>query len=227
MTDAPASLASQPGPSSPTFTIGIDGDKEAFLKRLMEAEEGTPFCRVTCDKDACQDAASDELMDDEYYIFSAECCNDEYMDINAPTGDAPVSDVIDPFDFVYSNIPDRTHSLKQGDDCRHCKTKNFEYETKGFCCRGGKRELTNAVPDPDPELMTLWSSADADSRHFLNSIRFFNGHFSFTTLSVSLDNKYTNMTSGVYTFWAHGTMYHNVHFRGWVEARTSTTLLLR
>lgn len=153
--------------------------------------------------------------------------NTEDMDIDERAGDSPVSDIIDPFDFVYSNIPDRTHSLKQGDDCRHCKTKNFEYETKGFCCRGGKRELTNAVPDPDPELMTLWSSADADSRHFLNSIRFFNGHFSFTTLSVSLDNKYTNMTSGVYTFWAHGTMYHNVHFRGWVEARTSTTLLLR
>lgn len=121
-----------------------------------------------------------------------------------------MSDVIDPFDFVYSNVPDRTHSLKQVDDCRHCKAKKFEYETDGFCCRGQKIELVNAVLDPDPELMRLWSSADADSRHFRNSIRFFNSHFSFTTLGVSLDNNYTNMSSGVYMFQAHGTMYHNV-----------------
>ncbi|XP_073362457.1 uncharacterized protein [Aegilops tauschii subsp. strangulata] len=62
--------------------------------------------------------------------------------------------------------------------------------------------------------MRLWSSADADSRHFRESIRFFNGHFAFTTLGVSLDNNYTNMKSGVYTFRAHGTMYHRVHSFG-------------
>jgi hypothetical protein len=62
--------------------------------------------------------------------------------------------------------------------------------------------------------MRLWSSSDADSRHFRESIRFFNGHFSFTTLGVTLDNNYTNMKSGVYTFRAHRTMYHNVHSFG-------------
>ncbi|XP_045084652.2 uncharacterized protein [Aegilops tauschii subsp. strangulata] len=55
---------------------------------------------------------------------------------------------------------------------------------------------------------------DADSRHFRENIRFFNGHFAFTTLGVSLDENYTNMKSGVYTFRAHGTIYHNVHSFG-------------
>ena len=42
-------------------------------------------------------------------------------------------------------------------------------------------------------------------------LRFFNGHFAFTTLGDSLDENYTNMRSGVYTFRAHDTIYHNVH----------------
>lgn len=119
---------------------------------------------------------------------------------------------LDPFDYVYSNIPDSTHILKHAANCEHCKAKKFQYETDGFCCRNGEIEL--AEPEPIPELMRLWSSADADSRHFRESIRFFNGHFAFTTLGVSLDNNYTNMKSGVYTFRAHGTMYHKVHSFG-------------
>jgi hypothetical protein len=62
--------------------------------------------------------------------------------------------------------------------------------------------------------MKLWSSSDADSRHFRDSIWFFNGHFSFTTLGVILDKNCTNMRSDVYTFRAQGTMYHNVHSFG-------------
>ncbi|XP_073363567.1 uncharacterized protein [Aegilops tauschii subsp. strangulata] len=53
-----------------------------------------------------------------------------------------------------------------------------------------------------------------NSRHFRENIRFFNGHFAFTTLGVSLDENYTNMKSGVYTFRAHGSIYHNVHSFG-------------
>lgn len=46
---------------------------------------------------------------------------------------------------------------------------------------------------------------------------YFNGHFSFTTLGVSLDDKYTNMKSGVYTFRAHGQIYHSVFSFGRTE----------
>jgi hypothetical protein len=118
----------------------------------------------------------------------------------------------DPFDFVYSNLPESTHILQQVPDCEHCKAKKFEHETPSFCCRNGQIKL--AESEPIPELMRLWSSTDADSRHFRESIRFFNGHFAFTTLGVSLDNDCTNMRSGVYTFRANGSMYHNVHSFG-------------
>lgn len=63
-----------------------------------------------------------------------------------------------------------------------------------------------------PELMRLWTSPVADARHFRDSIRFFNGHFSFTSLYCQLDSATTDIRkSGVYTFWAHGQMYHNIH----------------
>ena len=131
------------------------------------------------------------------------------------SGDTPTDSShegsIDPFDFVYANLPN-THILEQVPDCKHCHAKRFEHETPGFCCQNGQIEL--AEPVPIPELMRLWSSADADSRHFRENIRFFNGHFSFTTLGVSLDDNCTNMRSGTYTFRAQGSLYHNVHSFG-------------
>ena len=132
------------------------------------------------------------------------------MDLDTPL-DLSNEGGIDPCDFVYSNLPE-THILEQVPNCEHCHAKKFEHEIPGFCCRNGQIEL--AEPTPIPELMRLWSSVDADSRHFRESIRFFNGHFSFTTLGASLDNNYTNMRSGVYTFRAQGKMYHNVHSFG-------------
>jgi hypothetical protein len=133
------------------------------------------------------------------------------MDLDTPTKSSS-AESIDPFDFVYSNLPNSTHILKQEPDCKYCHAKKFERETDGFCCRNGNIKL--AEPKPIPELMRLWSSADADSRHFRESIRFFNGHFSFTTLGVSLDNNCTNMRSGVYTFRVQGLIYHNMHSFG-------------
>ena len=63
--------------------------------------------------------------------------------------------------------------------------------------------------------MRLWSSSDADARHFRSNIRFFNGHFSFTSLYCHLDRMTTNlMNGGVYTFRAHGQIYHNIRSFG-------------
>src|SRR5664279_363482 len=91
------------------------------------------------------------------------------MDLDQPTGSSDAGS-IDPFDFVYSNLPDSTHILDQVPDCEHCHSKKFEYESPGFCCRNGQVEL--AEPEPIPELIRLWSSTDADCRHFRESIRF-------------------------------------------------------
>uniref|UniRef100_A0A453H2G0 Helitron helicase-like domain-containing protein n=1 Tax=Aegilops tauschii subsp. strangulata TaxID=200361 RepID=A0A453H2G0_AEGTS len=108
----------------------------------------------------------------------------------------------------------KKHVLKTEENCRFCHAKKFKYETKKLCCRKGQIRLANA--DTPPELMRLWISNDSDARHFRNNIRFFNGHFSFTTLYCHLDRDTTDMrtTGGIYTFQAHGQIYHNIHSFG-------------
>uniref|UniRef100_A0A453EEM1 Uncharacterized protein n=2 Tax=Aegilops tauschii subsp. strangulata TaxID=200361 RepID=A0A453EEM1_AEGTS len=114
--------------------------------------------------------------------------NDTLEDEEEAIMSSAIPSKVDPLDFVYTNIPDTTHILKLDANCKHCKAKKIVSETDGFCCRNGQIELKQ--PEPIPELMRLWSSMDADSRHFRENIRFFNGHFTFTTLGVSLDENY-------------------------------------
>ncbi|KAL6640152.1 hypothetical protein ACP70R_022001 [Stipagrostis hirtigluma subsp. patula] len=117
--------------------------------------------------------------------------------------------VPDPYNKVHSNIPTDTNSLKPVVNCEHCNAKRFEYEPAGFCCRSGKVHVS--TPDTPPELMRLWSSADSDAKNFRENVRFFNGHFSFTSLYAKLDNATTDVrNSGIYTFCAHGQIYHNI-----------------
>ena len=128
-------------------------------------------------------------------------------------GSGSILDVLDPYNAVYANMPEDTHMLEPVENCPKCNAKKFEFEPPGFCCRSGKIELS--TPDTPPELMRLWSSSDADARHFRANSRFFNGHFSFTSLYCQLDRITTNMrTAGVYTFRAHGQIYHNVRSFG-------------
>jgi len=124
-----------------------------------------------------------------------------------------IPDVPDPYDKVYSNMPEETHTLRPVPNCKHCNAKKFEYERPGFCCRNGDIDI--APQTTCGELMRLLSSADADARYFRDNIRFFNGHFSFTSLYCWLDNKTTKMSDcGIYTFRAHGMMYHNIRSFG-------------
>ena len=84
------------------------------------------------------------------------------MDLDTPI-DLSDEGGIDPFDFVYSNLPEM-HILEKVPDCEHCHAKKFEHETPGFYYRNRHIEL--AEPTPMPELMRLWSSADVDNRYF-------------------------------------------------------------
>lgn len=119
----------------------------------------------------------------------------------------------DPYDFVYNNIPTSTNVLEKEEDCGFCYATKFKYETNGLCCRKGQIRLAN--PNILPELMRLWTSNESDARHFQQNIRFFNGHFSFTTLYCQLDKDTTDMrTAGICTFRAHGQIYHNIHSFG-------------
>uniref|UniRef100_A0A453BJE8 Uncharacterized protein n=1 Tax=Aegilops tauschii subsp. strangulata TaxID=200361 RepID=A0A453BJE8_AEGTS len=119
----------------------------------------------------------------------------------------------DPYDFVYSNIPTTTNVLEKEANCFFCQATKFKYETEGLCCKKGQIRLAN--PHTPPELMRLWTSTDSDARHFWQNIRFFNGHCSFTTLYCHLDSDTADMrTTGIYTFGAHGQIYHNIHSFG-------------
>ena len=103
--------------------------------------------------------------------------------------------------------------LKPVIDCPHCGANRFEHEPPGFCCRNEKVDLK--APNIADELIRLWSSADANTKHFCNNIRFFNSHLSFTSLYFRLDRATTSMrNSGIYTFRAHGQIYQNIRSFG-------------
>jgi hypothetical protein len=73
---------------------------------------------------------------------------------------------------------------------------------------GGKVKIvTPSVPD---ELRRLYTSQDPDAKYFRDNIRYFNSHFSFTSLGVVLDQRFCNNRSGVYTFRAQGQIYHPI-----------------
>ncbi|WVZ78404.1 hypothetical protein U9M48_026117 [Paspalum notatum var. saurae] len=139
---------------------------------------------------------------------------DEDIEIDGTPDDfATIPEVPDQYDKVYSNIPQETHMLKPVPNCMHCNAVKFEHEPPGFCCRNGKIKLSQQTTSD--ELVRLWSSADADARHFRDNIRFFNGHFSFTSLYCWLDKMTTNMKDcGIYTFRAHGMLYQNIRSFG-------------
>ena len=73
---------------------------------------------------------------------------------------------------------------------------------------GGKVKLvTPLVPE---EMHRLYTSQDPEARYFQDNIRYFNSHFSFTSLGVMLDQRYCNKRFGVYTFRAQGQIYHRI-----------------
>lgn len=86
----------------------------------------------------------------------------------------------------------------------------FEGEPPGFCCRMGKVKVH--IHDVPAELKRLFTSqVDNDAKYFRKHIRYFNSHFSFTSLGVTLDRRYcTAAGTGIYTFRVHGAMYHRL-----------------
>jgi hypothetical protein len=108
---------------------------------------------------------------------------------------------------------------------KKCCAKRFQYVTKGLCCCDGLVKL--AEQETLPELMRLWTSSDDNVKHFRDHIRWFNGHFSFTSLYCNLDQDTTNLRKhSIYTFRAHGQMYHNIHDFGKQDGIDSSHLEL-
>ena len=68
-------------------------------------------------------------------------------DLDEPVESSNMGSIdLDPFDYVYSNIPNSTHILKHAVNCDYYKGKKFESETDGFCCRNGQIELKERSP---------------------------------------------------------------------------------
>jgi hypothetical protein len=127
------------------------------------------------------------------------------------TGDADV--VIqynDHYDYVYHNLPTKHHVLKPVKDYDHCGAMRFQYEGPAFCCRKGKVKIV--TPEIPQELRQLFTSQDdEDAKYFRKHIRYFNTHFSFTSLGVTLDKKVSNAArTGVYTFRVQGALYYKM-----------------
>ncbi|KAG2582286.1 hypothetical protein PVAP13_6KG124735 [Panicum virgatum] len=94
--------------------------------------------------------------------------------------------VDDPYGSIYQNLLAR-HKLREVPDCRHCGAKRFQYEPPGLCCRKGKVNIH--IPEVPAELKRLFTSqVHDDAKYFRKHILYFNSHFSFTSLGVTLDH---------------------------------------
>uniref|UniRef100_K4A156 ATP-dependent DNA helicase n=1 Tax=Setaria italica TaxID=4555 RepID=K4A156_SETIT len=200
---------------SKPVTPGIRNSRLNQRNQMFEATIGRNTKRPAyCDENIIFE---DDKEEDEGYLFGGQEPDDweadEDVDLETANEDPNEPYVLDPYDAVYANVPDMTHMLKPADNCEHCNAKKFESEPPGFCCRSGKIDLsTHETP---PELVRLWSSSDSDARHFRANIRYFNGHFSFTSMYCKLDRVTTDVRNcGIYTFRAHGQIYHNIRSFG-------------
>ncbi|TVU42870.1 hypothetical protein EJB05_09293, partial [Eragrostis curvula] len=110
----------------------------------------------------------------------------------------------DPYDHVYANLPKKHHVLTRAKDCIHCGAKRIRGEGVAFCCRSGMVKIyTPEVPAEFKRLFT--SQTDADAKYFRKNIRYFNSHFSFTSLGAKVDRRVaTAAGTGVYTFRIQG-----------------------
>ena len=115
----------------------------------------------------------------------------------------------DPYDLIYQNLSAR-HKLRNVPDCRYCGAKRFQYEPLGFCSRKGKLHIH--IPEVPAELERFFTSqVHDDAKYFLKHIRYFNSHFSFTSLGVTLDRRVSTAAgTGVYTFRVQGGLYHRL-----------------
>ncbi|XP_072148537.1 uncharacterized protein [Setaria viridis] len=195
------------------------------LKQPTNMKEDIPYSMCPGSKDG--EETNQSFIDDEPYaddgvVYEEDTDEEdniisgqaewEDMEVEIKENESTVpedSNINDPYDIVYSNIPDNTHMLKPVENCKYCDAKKFHHEPEGLCCRKGQIKLANL--ETPHQLMRLWTSNDSDAIHFRKNIRFFNGHFSFTSLYCRLDRDTTTMrNSGIYTFRAHGQIYHNI-----------------
>lgn len=142
----------------------------------------------------------------QYFIFKT-MAGFEYLSYRELNRDICGTQV-DLYDRIYQNLPAGHHVLKPMPNCIHCNAKRFQFEKPTFCCMGGRVKIV--IPHVPAEMRRLYTSQDPEAKYFQDNIRYFNSHFSFTSLGVILDQRYCNKRSGVYTFRAQGKIYHRI-----------------
>ncbi|XP_015646679.2 uncharacterized protein [Oryza sativa Japonica Group] len=138
---------------NPTPSFETTGDVPATSS--LQTELAADHLARSSNFDDDMDSFMDDDTDDEHYMFAGlgDDEDDEMVQSDDDDTQAPSSSIPDPFDFVYSNIPQSENVLKPEPDCKHCGAKRFQYEPPGFCCRDGEIKLVeNETP---PEIVSL------------------------------------------------------------------------
>lgn len=88
--------------------------------------------------------------------------------------------------------------------------KRITGEGPSFCCRRGKVKIH--IPSVPDELRRLFTSqSEGDAIFFWKNIRYYNSHFSFTSLGANLDRRYVSAAgTSIYTFQVQGQVYHKL-----------------
>jgi hypothetical protein len=72
----------------------------------------------------------------------------------------------------------------------------------------GKTKLVEpSIPD---DLLHIFTTQEAYDKKFRHEVRAYNTNLSFASMGVKLDQTMNNMKAGVYTFRAHGGIYHKI-----------------
>ncbi|TVU24511.1 hypothetical protein EJB05_26953, partial [Eragrostis curvula] len=130
------------------------------------------------------DDIDDVLADDEGRVFRLPDVQYKSYRVNRQDGGAEGRP--NPYDYVYHNLPKKHHVLGHAPDCEHCGAKRFPGEGAAFCCREGM--VCIHIPEIPAEMRRLFTNqTDRDAKYFRKNIRYFNSHFSFTSMGVKLD----------------------------------------
>jgi hypothetical protein len=68
-----------------------------------------------------------------------------------------------------------------------------------------------AEPSIPDDLLHLFTTQEAYGKKFRHEVRAYNTNLSFASMGVKLDQTMNNMKAGVYTFRAHGGIYHKIN----------------
>ncbi|TVU42279.1 hypothetical protein EJB05_08675, partial [Eragrostis curvula] len=176
---------------------------------VPDASENTGLDEENLETNKPIDDDIDEFFDDyEGRVFTRPDVQYKSYRVNGQRGRAEGRP--DPYDYVYHNLPKKHLVLGHAPDCEHCGAKRFPGEGAAFCCREGMVRIH--ILEVPAEMRRLFTNqTDRDAKYFRKNIRYFNSHFSFTSMGVKLDRRYaTAAGTGIYTFRIQGQIYHRL-----------------